>query len=62
MELTYVENIDKIGINFFSIRKNRFTLSRGIHEKCDINKTLEFFLPNVVKKNITFDDTRLRSN
>ena len=62
MELTYDEITEILDKNFFPSKRTSYILPHEVSEITDINKTLEFFLPHIVKVSITIDDIRLRSN
>ena len=61
MELTQGEIKDVLDIKCFPSKRTGYTLVPGIHEKGDINKTLEFLLAATVKLSITNDDIRLKT-
>ena len=62
MELTYDEIMDILVIKNFPLQRTGLTLPPGIYEKSDINKTLEYLLPDIVKVNFTIIDIRLKSD
>ena len=62
MGLTYDEIMDILNINYFPSERTSYTLPPGIYEISNINKTLAYLLPDIVKVSITIDDIRLRSN
>ena len=62
MELTSDGTMDVLDIKQFPSEITGYTLSLGRYEISDINKMLEYFLPEIVKVNITIDDIRLQSN
>ena len=62
MELTYDEIMDILVIKYFPSQRTDYTLPPGICEKSDINKTLDYLLPDIVKVIITIIDIRLKSD
>ena len=60
--MTYDVFMYILDIKFFPSKRTSYTLPPRIFEKSDINKTLEFLLPDIVGVSITIDDIRLRSN
>ena len=62
MQLMYNEIMDVLDIKYFPSKRTGYTLPPGIYEISDINKTLQYLLPDIVKISITIDDVRLRSN
>ena len=62
MEITYDEIMDVIDIKYFPSKRTGYTLPPGIYEIGDINKTLDFLLPDFVKVCTTIDDIRLGCN
>ena len=62
MQLTYDEVIDVIDLIYIPPKRKGFSLSLGIYEITDINKTLEQVLPNNMKVTIAIDDIRMKSN
>ena len=62
MGLTYNEITVVIDMKYFPSEKIGYTLPPGIYEISDINKTLNFLLPDFVKVSITNDDIELKSN
>ena len=61
-ELTYDEIIEILDINFYPSQREVYTLPPGIHEISNFIKTLHHFLPDIVKKSITINENRLRSD
>ena len=59
--LTYDGVIDVLDIKYFPSESKGCTVMVGIYEITDVNRTLEYFLPDIVKVIITIDDIRLRS-
>ena len=62
MQLTYDETVGVLDIKYFTSERTWYTLTPGIYEIGDINKTLEYLWPDFVKVNITIDNIGLRSN
>ena len=62
MRLSYDEIMDILGLNYIPTKRTGYSLIPGIYEVVDLNKTLKHILPNNVKRNITIDDNRLKSN
>ena len=60
MQLTYDEIMDILDIKIFPSDITGYTLPSGIESLSDINKTLDYKLPDILKVGITFDDIRLR--
>ena len=61
MGLTFGEILNILNIKNFSSERTGYSLPTGIYEIININKTLEFLLPDIVKVSITIDDIRLGS-
>ena len=61
MGLTYQEIVDIFYMKHFPSQRTFYTLPSGIYEISDSNKTLEYFLPEIVKVSITINDIRLNS-
>ena len=59
MQPSYDEIMDILKVNYFPSKRTGFTLPPGLYEKSDINKTLEYDLPD---NTITIDVIRLKSN
>ena len=55
------EIIDNVDLKHIPTKRTGYSLNPGIYEITDINKTLEYILPDNVKVSITIDDTRLKS-
>ena len=55
------EIIDILDLKYIPTKRTGYSLNPGIYEITDINKTLEYILPDNVKVSITIDDTRLKS-
>ena len=62
MRLSYDEIMDILDLNYIPTKRTGYSLNPGIYEVIDLNNTLKFILPDVVKVNITIDDIRLKSN
>ena len=62
MQLSYDESMDILDIKYIPSKRTSFTVPPGIYENGDINKTLEYLLPELVKLSTTNDDVLLRSN
>ena len=60
--LTYNEVMDVLDIKHFPSKRTGYTLPPGVIEVSDINKTLQYLLPDIVEESITMDDIRLKSN
>ena len=53
--------MDILDIKYLQSERTSYTLPVGIYELSDINKTLEYLLPDIVKEIITIDGIRLGS-
>ena len=62
MQLTYDEIIDVLDLKNIPTKRTGYSLNPGIYEVIDLNKTLNYILPDNVKVNVTIDDIRLKSN
>ena len=62
MQLTYKDIMDILDKQFYPSQRIGYTLSPGIHEVSDINKRLQYILPDSVKVSVTVDDNRLNTN
>ena len=62
MQLTYNEIIDILDLEYISAKRKGYTIDPGIYEVVDLNNTLKYILPDIVKVTITIDDIRLKSN
>ena len=62
MRLSYDEIMDILDLNYIPTKRTGYSLNPGIYEVVDLNNTLKYILPDVVKVNITIDDIRLKSN
>ena len=62
VHLTYDEIIDRLDLEYIPSKRTAFSLNPGIYEINDINKTLEYLIPDNVKVTITIDDIRIKSN
>ena len=61
MEQSFDEIMDVLDKKYFLSERTGYTLPHGIYEVSNINRTLEYFLPDIVKVSNTIDFTRLRS-
>ena len=61
MELIYSEIEYVLHVNYIDAPTAGYTLSPGIYEVSDFNWMLKSLFPKESKKNITIDDSRLRS-
>ena len=59
-ELTYDEVTDTLDKNYFPSKSASYTLPPGKYEIGDINKTLTYSLPDIMKVSITIEDIRIR--
>ena len=62
MRLSYNEIMNILDLNYIPTKRTGYSLNPGIYEVIDLNNTLKYILPDVVKVNITIDDIRLKSN
>ena len=62
MQLSYDEIMDILDIKYFPSDRIGYTLPPGTYETVDINRTLEYILPDKVKVTISIDDFRLKSS
>ena len=62
MRLSYYEIMDILDLRYIPTKRTGYSLNPGIYEVVDLNNTLKYILPDVVKVNITIDDIRLKSN
>ena len=61
MELTYDEIMVLLDIKKIPSERTGYTLPPGIYEISDINRTVEYLLPDIVRVNTTIHDVRLGS-
>ena len=61
MQLAYDELIDILDLKYVHSKRIGYSLYSGVYEKADINKILEFILPDNVKVSITGDDIGKKS-
>ena len=54
--------MDKLAIKYFPSERTGYTLPLEIYGTSDINKTLHYFLPDIVIVRNTIDNVRLKSN
>ena len=62
MQLTHIEIIDILDLEYIPTKRIGFSLNPVIYEVIDLNNTLKYILPDNVKVTITIDDIRLKSN
>ena len=62
MQLTFVEIRDILDLKYIPTKRTGCSLNPGIHEVADLNKTLNYILPHIVKISVTIDDVRKKSN
>ena len=62
MRLSYDEIMDILDFNYIPTKRTGYSLNPGFYEVIDLNNTLKYILPDVVRVNITIDDIRLKSN
>ena len=62
MRLTYDKIMDILDLKNISTKSTGYSLNPGIYEVIDLTSTLKHILPDNVKKNVTIDDVRLKSN
>ena len=62
MQVTYDEIIDKLDIKYFPSKRRGYTLPPSTYEISDFTKSLQTFLPKIVKVIVTIHDIRLKSN
>ena len=62
MRLSYDEIMDILDLNYIPTKRTGYSLNPGIYEVMDLNNTLKYILPDVVKVNNTIVDIRLKSN
>ena len=62
MKLTHDEIIDILDFKYVSTKGKGYSLNPGIYEIVDLNNTLNYILPDNVKKDVSIDDIRLKSN
>ena len=61
-QLTYDQIIDLLDFKYNPTKRTRYSLSPGIYEVFDLNKTLKYILSDIVKVSITIDVNRIKSN
>ena len=61
-QLTFDEITDTLDLKYIPTKRIGFSLNPGVYEVSDINTTLKYILPNIVKVTITIDAIRNRSN
>ena len=62
MELTHDEVMNILDIQYFPSQRTGCIIVPGTYEISDINKTLAYLLPLIVKARVTSDNIRLRSS
>ena len=62
MQLTYNEIIDILDLEYIPTKRIGYSLNPGIYEVDDLNNTLKYILPDIVKVSVTIDDIRLKTN
>ena len=62
MHLTYDEIKDISDLRYIPTKSMGYSINRGIYEVVDLNNTLKYILPDIVKVNVTIDVVRLKSN
>ena len=62
MRLSYDEIMDILDLNYIPTERTGYSFNPSIYEVVDLNNTLNHFLPDKVKVNITIDDIRIKSN
>ena len=62
MRLSYDENLDILDLKYIPTKRIGYSLNPGFYDVVDLNNTLQYFLPDNVKVNVTIDDVRLKSN
>ena len=62
MRLSYDEIIDILDLKYIPTKRTGYSLNPGIYEIVDLNNTLKYILPDIVKVSVTIDDIRLKSN
>ena len=60
-QLTYIEIIDILGLEYIDTKRTGYSLNPGIFEVVDLNNTLKHILPDNVKVSVKIDDIRLKS-
>ena len=62
MGLSYDEIMDIFDLKYIPTKRTGYSLNPSIYEVIDLNNTLKYILPNIVKVNVTIDDIKLKSN
>ena len=62
MQFTYNEIIDIVDLNYIPSKRISYSVPPSVYQIVDINKTLEYILPDKVKVNINIGDIKLKSN
>ena len=62
MRLSYDEIMDILDLKYIPTKRTGYSLDQAIYEVIDLNNTLKYILPDIVKVNITIDDIKLKSN
>ena len=61
-QITYNEIIGTLDFKYNPTKRTWYSLSPGIYEVFDLNKTLKYILSDIVKVSNTIDVIRLKSN
>ena len=59
-QTTYGEILDKLDLKNIPTRRTAYSLNPGIHEVTDIEKTLDYILPDNVKASVIIEDIRIK--
>ena len=62
MQQIYDKNISILNLKYIPSNRTGYSLNSGIYEIIDINKTLEYILPNIEKVSNSIDEIRIKSN
>ena len=62
MRLSYDEIMDILDLKYNPRKRTGYSLNLGIYEVDDLNNTLKYSFPDIVKVSVTIDDIRLKSN
>ena len=62
MRLSYDEIIDILDLKYTFTKRMGYFSNPGIYEVIDLNNTLKYILPDIVKVSVTIDDIKLKSN
>ena len=61
-QLTYDEIIDILDLNYIPTKRTGYSIEPNIYNVIDLNKTLNNFLPNNVKINVTIDERKFKTD